>query len=178
MTFLCFCFFSALWCESTLSRWNSDLCVWRRRTRLTCRKLYLFKLNVLVIFHLYIYVYFEGGEGSTFILNGSSNSVPEKGLCFNWLLARLTFSASTTDRHCECTDDVVTEFWQAASSGSDIVFCPHPVSNVFMTLKGIPCFVLAWHSVKYSLHVCLVSLNWCESEATSVKPDRRLGFIG
>lgn len=28
---------------------------------------------------------------------------------FNWLLTRLNFSASTTDRHAKCTDDVVTE---------------------------------------------------------------------
>lgn len=62
--------------------------------------LFIFK-NVFVISRLPYSSYFP---------NGSSHRVSWK-VCILTDYSCLNFSASTTDGHCECTDDVVTDFW-------------------------------------------------------------------
>lgn len=79
-------------------------------------------------------------------LKGSFKCVPPGRRCafFNWLLTRLNFSASTTDRHGKCTDDVVTEMCRIfvdmlqMSSMFFFCFCFHRLSSVVIFLNDIP----------------------------------------
>lgn len=90
---------------STSTRGNLTLYVWRCCSRAypICRLFYLFEMSLLSFGYLIFVV------GGRYYLKGSSNRVDMEKMCINWLLTCLNFSASTTDRHCKCTDDVVTE---------------------------------------------------------------------
>ena len=50
---------------------------------------------------------------------------------------RLNFSASTTDRHCKCTDDVVTEICNICLVML-VLFFSHNLSSVVIFWNGIP----------------------------------------
>lgn len=129
-----------------------------------------------------------------FYLKGSSKCVPVEGVYLNWLLTRLNFSARTTDRHCKCTDDVVTETCKICLSMHQMSLFPHNLSHVVIFENDIPyqcalsvesllCFnwfcltflcettpYMAYMLLSDILSVCVyvLSLNWCELEATSV----------
>lgn len=117
---------------------------------------------------------------------GSSKCVP---VCFNRLPARLNFSASTTDRHRTCTDDVVTEMCNMCLG----------MLPVFLFFVFIVCGrLLEWHSISTCFQcqvryvsVCLICvrspqnvlfmcvcvyvlpLYSCESECQSVRKPTR-----
>lgn len=112
--------------------------------------------------------------------------LPPGGRGFNRLLARLTLTARTTDRHCECTDDVVTDSFfffctlygpPSSARISDIAVCLFFFSFPAPPPSHPAASKRHFHASKSSSKIPLVSLQEEPGGHDSgSKPGRRRGF--
>lgn len=120
--------------------------------------------------------------------NGSSNRVPRK-VCVLSDYSCLNSSASTTDVHFKCTDDVVTEIWFALFPRplcfSSVIICVRLLeSNSTSNLLSVSRVLFYWFDFSVWGHprclcVC-VHVVWVdrrELEAAAVKPVRKLPIV-